>query len=178
MKRASKWVNGFLIVTGLFLVVACGGGTILAPVADQIITPSPTTTLSPATEIASPLPVTTRNLAAGEFHLPVADSFGEPGFHELLTATHDLPSDLGSLTGLRLVLKLWDEDHPERTCSSEHPLSGCATVDWSDATGRPKVPPGAVFSNSITFQLANGAHSFFLSESGALNSKPDAFKPG
>lgn len=95
VKRASRWVSVFLIVTGLFLVVACGGGTIVAPVADQIITPSPTAALSPATEIASPLPVATRNLVAGEFHLPAANTFGEPGFHEVLTVMHDLPSDLG-----------------------------------------------------------------------------------
>jgi len=96
----------------------------------------------------------------------------------VLTATHILPSNLGPMTGLRLVLKLWDAGRPERTCNREHPLSGCATVDWSDATGRPKVPLGGMFNNSITFQLATGVHSYFLSESGALNDKPDAFKPG
>jgi len=51
-------------------------------------------------------------------------------------------------------------------------------VDWSDAVGRPNVPSEGVFENSITFQLATGELSFFLSESGALTDILDAFKPG
>ena len=177
-KRASKYVTFLLAVTGLVLVIACGRGTVVVPVSDQNVTPTPTTVLSLATETASPLPAAARILAAGEFQLPAANAYGEPGFHEVLKATHDLPPDLGRMTGLRLVLKLWDAGRPKRTCDSEHPTSGCATVDWSDATGRPNVPPGGVVDNSITFQLATGVHSFFLSESGALNDKPDAFDPG
>ena len=176
-KWAFKYVRLFLAVTGLALAVACGGGTAVVPVTDQNITPSPAAALSPPTETTSPLPGAARKLAAGEFQLPAANAFGEPGFHEVLTATHNLPSDLGRMTGLRLVLKLWDAGRPNLSCNREHPLSGCATVDWSDAIGRPNVPPEGVFDNRITFQFATGVHSFFLSESGALNDKPDAFKP-
>ena len=167
-ERASKYLSVFLVVIGLVLVVACGSSAVVVPVADQSL----------ATETAVPLPVAARMLAEGEFHLPATSAFGEPGFHEVLTATHNLPLDLGRMRGLRLVLKLWDAGRPELTCSSEHPLSGCSTVDWSDATGRPNVPLGGVFNNSITFQTVAGEHSFFLSESGALNDKPDAFEPG
>ncbi len=112
--------------------------------------------------------------------MPAADDFGVPGFHEVLTASHDLPADLGSGAGLELVLRLWDVRRPDSSCNSNHPLSGCATVDWSDATGRPKVPTGGVFENSITFNGigADGARSFFLSELGNLNDAPDVFKPG
>ena len=66
---------------------------------------------------------------------------------------------------------------PEMTCSREHPISGCATVDWSDARSRPSVPPGGVFDNSITSEMASGERSFFLSESGALNDEPDILVP-
>ena len=76
------------------------------------------------------------------------------------------------------MLKLWDAGCPERDCNREHPLSGLATVDWSDAPGRPNVPPGGVFEKSITLQLAAGESSFFLSEPGGLNDQPDAFDPG
>jgi hypothetical protein len=40
------------------------------------------------------------------------------------------------------------------------------------------VPPGGVFENSITLQLASGTQKFFLSESEKLADAPDAFKPG
>ncbi len=109
--------------------------------------------------------------------LSFVNSQQEPGYHQVLTATHNLPSDLGPTTGFMLVIKLWDAGRPEVTCSSEHPISGCATVDWSDAMSRPSVPPGGVFDNSITFQLATGERSFFLSESGALNDDPDVLVP-
>ena len=176
--QASKYGGILVAAIGLVLIVACGRGTVEAPVADKIATPSPTAVLSPGRETDTHLSVSTRPLAAGEFNLPAAGAFGDPGFHEVLAATHDLPSDVGAAQGLKLVLKLWDAGRPEIDCSSEHPLSGCATVDWSDAEGRPDVPSGGVFDNSITFQSAAGKHRFFLSESGALNDEPDPFDPG
>ena len=178
MKSASKSFGVILAVTGLALAVACGRGAAEAPVTDPDSALAPTAALTPTTDTAISPPAAVTTLDAGEFQLPAANAFGDPGFHQALTATHDLPSGLGPMTGLRLVLKLWDAGRPQRACRSDHPLSGCATVDWSDAEGRPNVPPGGVFDNRITFQSAAGKHSFFLSESGTLNDKPDAFDPG
>ena len=177
-KRISKYVRVFLLVLGLVLVIACGSEAVVESGTGQNVTAIPTAVPSPDAEAGRPLPGAARILASGEFRLLAANAFGEPGFHEVLTATHDLPSDLSSITGKRLVLRLWDAGRPERNCNSEHPLSGCATVDWSDAPGRPNVPPGGVFDNSITFQFAAGERNFFLSESSDLNDQPDSFDPG
>ena len=166
-------------------------------------TPSPTaeltapSTLTPtsvptrtATETAEPAarPQTTKGpaslgmsagtLAEGEFQIPAAGAFGEPGFHEVLITSHELDRGLGPTAGLRLVLTLRDAGRPAQTCSREHPLSGCATVDWSDSPGRPKVPQGGVFENRLTIRFESGEHPLFLSDSGALNEDPDPFKPG
>ncbi|MFB3050504.1 MAG: hypothetical protein ACE1Z0_00800, partial [Acidimicrobiia bacterium] len=119
----------------------------------------------------------TRTLAAGEFDLPAAGAFGEPGFHEVLTATNDLPSDVGAAQGLKLVLKLWDAGRPEVECSSEHPLSGCATVDWSDFEDRPDVPTGGVFDNHLDVVSTSGPVELFLSETDGLAQAPDSYSP-
>jgi hypothetical protein len=110
--------------------------------------------------------------------LPAAGAFGEPGFHEVLNAAHSLPEDLGDVWRKTLVLRLWDAGRSGVACSSQHPLSGCATVDWSDAPGRPNVPAGGVFRNTVTLRLASGEHTLFLSESESLRDDPDPFKPG
>jgi hypothetical protein len=111
-------------------------------------------------------------VAAGTLSLPAAQAFGEPGFHQVLVARAQLPRSLPA--GKRLVLTLRDVSRTGVRCSSEHPLSGCATVDWADDPSRPKVPPGGVFRNALTV----GRETYFLSESGRLASRPDAFKPG
>ena len=151
------------------------------------IVPVPTATAvvsvqAPAPVVRSPLPTATgfgvQRLASGEFLLPAANAFGAPGFHEVLIDVQTLPSDLSVTSGDRLILSLRDLGRPDQSCSREHPLSGCATVDWSDFDGRAKVPPGGVFEHSLTLRLASGDHSFFLSESGSLNDTPDSYKPG
>ena len=111
-------------------------------------------------------------LAAGTLALPAANAFGEPGFHQVLAARARLPRSIPR--GSRLVLTLRDASRPRQTCSSEHPLSGCATVDWSDDPARPKVPPSGVFLN----RLVAGGRTYYLSESGALARRPDRFEPG
>ena len=160
------------------LAAACGSETVLEPETVRDAKPSPTAPASLPPETTEPLSDGARILAEGEFRLAAANAFGEPGFHEVLTATHDLPSGLGSMKGSRLVLKLWDGGRPDLDCGSDHPLSGCATVDWSDAPGRPNVPTGGVFENSVTLQSADGEHGFSLSESGVLADSPDDFDPG
>ena len=117
-------------------------------------------------------------LAAGEVDLPAAQAFGEPGFHSAIMLVHELEADVTSRDAGRLVVALWDAGRPAQVCDSEHPLSGCATIDWSDAESRPNVPPGGVFDNSITLELESGLQTFFLSETGILHDAPDAFDPG
>ena len=117
-------------------------------------------------------------LAEGLLDLPAAGSFRDPGFHEVLTASWQLPSSLAGTAGSRLSITLGDAGRPEMECTSQHPLSGCATVDWSDALGRPGVPPEGVFDNHLTLSTTSGEVILFLSESGALNDAPDLFSPG
>ena len=162
----------------LVMVAACGSSSPTAPAEPDGGLAPPTTGHPPSTEIGALPPTVLKALAAGELKLPAAGSFGEAGFHEVLVASHHLPLDLGQSAGQRLVLTLQDSGRTEQTCSSQHPLSGCATVDWSDDTSRPKVPPGGVFDNSLTVQLVSGVSTFFLSESGRLNDAPDPFEPG
>ena len=51
-------------------------------------------------------------------------------------------------------------------------------MDWSDFEGRPGVPPGGVFENSLTVQLASGPHTFFLTEEDTLDDEPNEYAPG
>jgi hypothetical protein len=120
----------------------------------------------------------TRTLAGGRLHLPAALGFGQPGFHEVLVAAGRLPRRLPPAKGLRLVVSLRDLGRPGQTCSSEHPLSGCATVDWSDDPGRPKVPRGGVFTNALTLRLVSGTRTYYLRANGTLSRTPEPFRPG
>lgn len=117
-------------------------------------------------------------MATGEFRLPAALAFGDPGFHQVLLAARRLPQRLGKTAGLKLVLTLRDAGRPGQTCSAEHPLSGCATVDWSDDPGRPNVPESGVFVNSLTVRLASGTRTFYLRPAGTLARSPEPFEPG
>jgi hypothetical protein len=72
------------------------------------------------------------------------------------------------------VLELRDASRPRERCKSDHPLSGCATVDWSDDPSRPHVPATGVFLNTLTL----GGRRLFLRQSGALASRPDRYEPG
>ena len=67
---------------------------------------------------------------------------------------------------------------PPKTCDSNHPLSECVTVDWSDFEDRPGVPPGGVFDNRLTVMSTAGEVSLFLSERRGLASEPDDYSPG
>ena len=104
----------------------------------------------------------------GVFQVPAAQSFGDPGFHYAVVVHGRLAG-----SGRRLTLSLRDLTRPNRRCSTEHPLSGCVTVDWSDFPSRPHVPRGGVFRN----ELAVGGLRLKLRESGALAAKPDPYSP-
>ena len=145
-----------LLLVAVTLAVACGSAA----------TPTPTIVGSPPD---GNVPAATNDslaesvvLASGQFVLPAAGAFGAPGFHEVLRAEAQVPTDVASLAGSRLVLRLRDLSRPAVTCDSQHPLSGCATVDWSDFPGRPGVPEGGAFENRVTLPLASGSRTFYL----------------
>ncbi len=117
-------------------------------------------------------------LAAGTFRLPAASAFGEPGFHEPVTIRANVPVAPAPAAGRTFVVALRESSRPGQSCREDHPLSGCATVDWSDSPGRPKVPAGGVFDNSLTLPLAGGPGTLFLRADGTLNTRPEAFDPG
>jgi hypothetical protein len=119
----------------------------------------------------------TGTIATGELEVPAATSFEEPGFHLAFERTHVVPDDLAPPAGAKLVVRMWDSTRPDQTCSQEHPLSGCATVDWSDAIGRPNVPDTGVFDNRVTVEDASGSRDFFLTEARGLADTPDPYVP-
>lgn len=163
------------------LAAACGDSsgptvtaaptTVTAPAGSTAPTSSTSTTTT--TTAAAPSVVV---VAAGTLDLPAAAEFGDPGFHEPLFVEGTIPE--AAAAGGRLIVSLRDAERPDQACDSEHPLSGCATVDWSDAETRPNVPSGGVFDNSLTIVTADETLTAYLSESGDLAAEPDAFDPG
>ena len=169
----------YLVVVPIFLIlIACGTRATDAPTERTSRDPLSGTVEIPSTAVDGFSRTAVQSLVTGEFTLAAARAFGEPGFHQVYTARHSFPPDLGQSAEMRVVLSIRDAGRSAITCSIEHPLSGCATVDWSDEPSRPKVPPGGVFENSVTLQLASGSRTFFLSESGSLNDAPDRYDPG
>ena len=184
-----------MIVTALgVLAAACGSGgpTTAEPAAgDQATATSSTTavvTSPPAPPVSTGNDTATASsgtaadttteivLASGTVEIPGARAFGDPGFHEPLEIGAPLPE--GADRGGRLVLRLFDAGRPDITCESEHPLSGCVTVDWSDFADRPGVPPGGVFDNHLRVTTADGPRVLYLSETGGLAPAPDDYAPG
>lgn len=178
-------VSIFVVLTIVVLTaaVACDSSTDLPVESTKF--PTPPIQVAPPAQIVISAPAdpelrqaSRHLLASGKFDIPAASSFVDSGFHKVLTASHTTTDTPASSAGQRLVVRLWDVQRPDVTCSREHPLSGCATVDWSDAPGRPNVPSTGVFENSVTLQLASGERTFYLSESGILADSPDRFGPG
>lgn len=189
MTRPGRALRGMAVApaaVALIVGAACGGDDASAPAPTATPAASPTPAASSLaatatqlpTQAAATSPALPRSLAAGELRLPAAASFDEPGFHEALVASHDLPPEVDTTPGVRLVLRLWDAGRNQQTCSRDHPLSGCATMDWSDFEGRPGVPSGGVFENSLTVELASGPHTFFLTERDTLDDEPNEYAPG
>ncbi len=159
-ERLARAVGAFIV---LLLASACAPAT------------SPAANAFPSRlEIGGPV----ETLLSGTFAVPAANAFGDPGFHQVLSGSGVLPTTLPETQGRRLIVSLRDAGRPAETCSQQHPLSGCATVDWSDDPTRPNVPAGGVFLNRITVQLAGGSATFYLSQDGSLRNRPDPFTPG
>lgn len=114
--------------------------------------------------------------ASGILQVPAAGAFGEPGFHEVVAATGAFEHPVEA--GQTLVVRLRDAGRQGQECDSDHPLSGCLTIDWSDFDDRPDVPPGGVFDNHIVVSTATGPRTYFLSETGVLAAEPDPYSPG
>ncbi len=115
-------------------------------------------------------------LLAGLIQVPAARDFSDPGFHEVFVLAGTVPEAAAGVTG-ELVVRLRDVGRPNQTCDRDHPLSGCATVDWSDFEDRPGVPTGGVFDNHLSLVSTSGTIDLFLSESRGLAATPDEYKP-
>lgn len=136
-----------------------------------------------ASDIAGPLvppssePSDPTALTSGSFRLPAAGAFGEPGFHAAFQITAALPDTLGPTTGLTLVLELRDLTRPTVTCSTPHPTSGCATVDWDDFPDRPATPASGLFLNRLRVAAGGGTRDFFLRKTMTLADDPEPGPP-
>ena len=159
--------TALLLIAVALRAAACGAGS----------TDTPTRSTPAANQAAPPPTPADTLLASGTLDLPAALAFGDPGFHQVLTAQATLPN-VAAPAGAQLVLILRDLTRPNQSCDREHPLSGCATLDWSDSEGRPGVPPGGVFEQRLTLALAGTPQDLFLSEQLGLESQPNDFSPG
>jgi hypothetical protein len=72
----------------------------------------------------------------------------------------------GGRAGDTLVVALGDATRPRSTCAADHPLSGCATIDWFGAEDGRRGQP---LRNSVTIDLASGPQTFYLRETGGLS---------
>jgi hypothetical protein len=153
------------------LTAACGAGesTEVAPSSTVPLTSAPE---NPTANDGASSVV----LLSGSFQIPAAASFDDPGFHETLVVTGAVPDTASGASG-ELVVRLFDIGQPNRACDRDHPLSGCATVDWSDFENRPGVPTGGVFDNRLRVVSTSTAVDFFLSERRGLAMTPDEYSP-
>lgn len=157
-----------MLVALLALLAACADGG----------EPAPQPTINDAAEVAPATSGPSAVLATGTIAVVAANSFDDPGFHLLAVVNATLPADLSPTSGRQLVLTLRDSSRPDQTCARQHPLSGCVTIDWSDAPGRSNVPPGGVFDNHIALSVGGAQSVFFLHEDGRLDPEPETFDPG
>lgn len=158
-----------LALLALLLVAACSREGADDVARDDAQTPP----LTENSDTAEPAPI----IAAGVFDLADADSFESEGFHQVIELDTVIAGGYTVPAGASLILVLRDASRPSQTCDRQHPLSGCATVDWSDFEGRPGVPDGGVFDNRLVIQRPSGERTLFLSESGSLADAPDAYSP-
>jgi len=130
--------------------------------------------------IAPPAPggETDRVLMSGAFDAPAADSFEDPGFHQPVLLEGRIPPTASGRRGDPLEVRLWDASRPDQICPSDHPLSGCVTIDWSADPGGSRVPASGVFDNSLTLEGSDGSFRLFLSEVRGLADTPDIYEPG
>jgi hypothetical protein len=153
--RALREVRGrLLLITAAGALAGCGAGTRPAP----IVCPGG----SPGVEASGA--VNRRPIAQGVLHVPGLPA-PERADH-VFSFGQDLRKGATARRGDTLILTLRDVGRPRSTCANDHPLSGCATIDWfGGEPGR----RGRPLSNSVTIDLASGPHTFYLRETGALS---------
>ena len=159
--------RGLIAVAALAMVAAACAATDSPSTTVATTSPSPLSTVPGGDDVV---------VMSGSVELPAAADFGDSGFHEPLTLSGTVPESAAGVAG-DIVVRLVDAGRPNQVCDREHPLSGCATVDWSDFEDRPGVPPGGVFDNRLSIVLGSGPVDVFLSESGGLADVPDQYSP-
>lgn len=167
------------IAAALLLFVACGGDVSTTPTSPP--SASSGTSTQASTDVSTPASVAAAEqvLASGSVIVPAVEGIQDaPGFHEVSEFTATLPTDLRAMSGSTLIVRFRDLTRPDVTCASEHPLSGCVTLDWSDFPERPKVPEGGAFEQRVSLPTVDGTRDLFLSESGELHTTPDPYQPG
>ncbi len=165
---AMKW--SLLTVAISLVAAACGSGDSAISSSSSITSAAPSTT-APGSVVAGDAV-----LLSGSIEIPAANGFDDPGFHKAILLTGTVPEAAAGLTG-ELVVRLRDVGRPNQTCDRDHPLSGCATVDWSDFEDRPEVPRGGVFDNHLSLVSTSGTIDLFLSENRGLATTPDEYTP-
>lgn len=104
-------------------------------------------------------------IASGQFELREGIQFKQFTFH------HTIPAGLGSTAGRQMAIRLRDLTDPDRTCDADHPLSGCATVDYSlELTGQ-------IFRNLVAVQTTAGPAELHLRLDDTLSSQPEPARP-
>lgn len=116
-------------------------------------------------------PAAAQVLASGQFELQAATEVDPAavGFNDAFTFRHPVPPGLGPTAGHQLVVRLRDVGRPRQTCGSDHPASGCATVDWA--------LPGQVFRNLVELPTTNGRILLHMRLDGSLGSDPEPAHP-
>jgi hypothetical protein len=173
-RRSLRW----LIALSALVLAACSNTT--APLSSNTDEPTTfgTSGVPAETSVASSETFLTV-LASGTFEVPAVQGINDaPGFHEVFDAAALVPPSIHVGSGSRILIRFRDRTRPDVTCASEHPLSGCVTLDWSDFPERPRVPAEGAFEQRLTLDAAAGHQDLFLSNSGTLNARPDHYEPG
>ncbi len=191
---------GTALVALTALMAACSsGGPRLSDTAPTSTSTAPSTTLPSTTLPLTTLPLTTlapdatdpsttavasapgaeQVLVRGSVKIPsVVGIKDAPGFHDVFETSATLPSALAATKGATLIVRFRDLTRPTMTCSYEHPLSGCVTLDWSDFPERPKVPAGGAFEQRVSLPTSTGGLDLFLSQNQTLQPQGDPYEPG
>ena len=174
---AARGCLSWLIALSALVLAACSNATVPLSSNTDGPTKSGTSGLPAETLESSEMALTL--LASGAFDVPAVQGIKDaPGFHEVFDATALVPPAIHVGSGSRILIRFRDRTRPHVTCASEHPLSGCVTLDWSDFPERPRVPAGGAFEQRLTLDAAAGHQDLYLSQSGTLNARPDQYEPG
>ena len=172
-RRSLRW----LIALSALVLAACSNTT--APLSSNTDEPTTFGTSGVPAETSESSETFLTVLASGTFEVPAVQGINDaPGFHEVFDATALVPPSIHVGSGSRILIRFRDRTRPDVTCASEHPLSGCVTLDWSDFPERPRVPAEGAFEQRLTLDAAAGHQDLFLSQSGTLNARPDHYEPG